>query len=43
MLCIKLIDVDLILDVVKEIGCIVIVEEYNVLGGFGSVVFEVLI
>ncbi|ADQ05279.1 Transketolase central region [Caldicellulosiruptor owensensis OL] len=43
MPCIKPIDVDLILDVAKETGCIVTAEEHNILGGFGSAVSEVLI
>jgi len=43
MPCIKPIDVDLILDVAKETGCIVTAEEHNILGGFGSAVSEVLV
>lgn len=42
MFLIKFIDKDLILELVKEMNVIVIVEEYSIIGGLGFVVSEVV-
>jgi transketolase C-terminal domain/subunit len=41
-ICLKLLDKEVIIRSAIEIGCIVIAEEHNVLGGLGEVIAGVL-